>query len=457
MESHLAAATQDGLIQSLSHSLPNTANYILSRTNATFMPQGGNTYAPNGVRLIRFQIADSTQFLDPHSVRLMFTLTNDAAQAMQLLGAPMVLFQRCRLLCNGVVVEDLMYSHRLYDMMYKLNPRARNLSNLLEWPYAAEGAADANVDTITAGASKRFLIDLPFGLFKQPLYLMLKACPITLEFELVKDSTEAVCSSVTAQAALENASPAIAALVVSQAFTLSDVQLKADTCTISQDLVERYNQHLLSGRPLPIPFTSYMTQMQALTGAANFNVQVARAFSRLKTVYFTFWRDTKAIGSAAQPNFLSQAQRSNLGVPNYFYYPAPGTGAVPPTAALTTATDTLQWQLMIGAKTWPVYPVRGVSETAYRLRASLDQAQHGDIDLKFTDYISTKFIAAIDVEKAAVGPGAGANFTGVSTRGGEQLLIDIKGFPAPYPQRIYVSCHYDAILNLRAEGVEMLD
>ena len=98
-----------------------------------------------------------------------------------------------------------------------------------------------------------------------------------------------------------------------------------------------------------------------------------------------------------------------------------------------------------------------MAETAYRLRASLDQAQHGDIDITFKDYVTTKFIAAIGVEKAAVGPGAGANFTGVSTRGGEQLLIDIKGFPTPYAQRIYVSCHYDAILNLRAEGVEMLD
>jgi hypothetical protein len=195
-----------------------------------------------------------------------------------------------------------------------------------------------------------------------------------------------------------------------------------------------------------------MTQMQALTGAANFNVQVARAFSRLKTVYFTFYR-TPAHEAG---NRLRAHQVAGLGVPNYFYYPPVG-GAVPPTAQLTTNDDTLQWQLLIGAKTWPVYPVRGVAETAYRLRTSLDQAQSGDIDITFKDYTSTKFIAAIDVEKAAVGPGAGANFTGVSTRGGEQLLIDVKGFPAPYPQRIYVSCHYDAILNLRAEGVEMLD
>ena len=65
--------------------------------------------------------------------------------------------------------------------------------------------------------------------------------------------------------------------------------------------------------------------------------------------------------------------------------------------------------------------------------------------------------------KAAIGPGAGAAFTGVSTKGGEQLLLDFKDFPrqgggsGALPDRIYVTCHYDAILNVRAEGCEMLD
>ena len=40
---------------------------------------------------------------------------------------------------------------------------------------------------------------------------------------------------------------------------------------------------------------------------------------------------------------------------------------------------------------------------------------------------------------------------------GEQLLLDITNWHGLVPHRIYVTCHYDAILNLRAEGVEMLD
>ena len=462
MESHLAANTQDSLIQGLSYSLPNAAEYILARTNVTYFPQGGNSYAPTGVRLIRFQLADNTQFLDPHSIRLMFTLTNNAAAggaALQLKGPPMVLFQRARILCNGVVVEDIMYANRMYMMLYAMNPQRRNASNLLEWswqsenpPIAGNTAAQEEVySTIAATASKRFMGELPFGLFKQPLYLMLKACPITIELEICQDPEEALCTTIAAAGAAAPL-PAYEALARSTAFTLSDVQIKADTCTVSQDLVERYSQHLLSGKPLPIPFSSFITQMQALTGQASFNVQVARAFSRLKGVWFNFYRTPVAEAG----NIMSGPAISSLGVSNYFYYPPPGGSAITP-VALTTANDTLQWQLLIGSKTWPTYPVRGVAETAYRLRCNLDEAQHGDLDIKLSDYVSTKFIAALDVEKAAVGPGAGASFTGVSTRGGEQLLLDIKNWNGLVPHRIYVTCHYDAILNLRAEGVEMLD
>lgn len=477
MESTLATAARPGLIKALSFTLPSAANYVQARTNATWFPQGGNQYTPTGVRLIRFQIADPTQFLDPHNIRLQFTLKNDEdtlGKVLQLTGPPFVLFQRARLLVNGVVVEDMMYQHRTSMMLYQLQPQRRNASNILEWTWrddhptgsaerAITGGADfaaakaalatesAKYSQIAPGASKRFLMELPFGLFQQPHYLMLKACPITIELELVQDPKEAVWSNISAGNPL---------VPRSEKWTILDVQLKADTCRISQDIVETYNRHLLSGNPLPIPFSTYTTQMMALPGnQESFNVQVARAFTRLKTIYFTFYKAPEAP--------LTTTQQSELYVSNYFYYPAPGSGAVPPSAALTRDLDTLSWQLTIGATTWPVYPVRGVNETAYRLKCAVDQAWgFDDFDITMAEYISTKFIAAVDVEKAASGPGAGASWSGISTRGGEQLLLDFKDFPrenyptvpnGALPTRIYVTAHYDCILNVRAEGVVLED
>ena len=107
METSLATLSQNTLIRSLQFALPGNAGYILSRTNGTQFPQGGNQYSPTGVRQIRFQLSDATQFLDPHSLQLMFTLRNDGANPLQLSGPPFFLFQRAMLLCNGVVVEDI--------------------------------------------------------------------------------------------------------------------------------------------------------------------------------------------------------------------------------------------------------------------------------------------------------------------------------------------------------------
>ena len=64
MESKIATGTNDSLLDALDFRLPDVANYIVDRTSCTFFPQGGNQYAPNGVRLIRFVLADNSQFID---------------------------------------------------------------------------------------------------------------------------------------------------------------------------------------------------------------------------------------------------------------------------------------------------------------------------------------------------------------------------------------------------------
>ena len=77
------------------------------------------------------------------------------------------------------------------------------------------------------------------------------------------------------------------------------------------------------------------------------------------------------------------------------------------------------------------------------------------------EYYSNKFIIALDTEKAAVGPGGGGSFSGMSTRGGETLRIEVKHINAPTaneaPNRIYVTLHHDVLVNIKLEGVEVMD
>ena len=48
------SVVEDNLINSLDFKIKPGASYITGRRNCSFFPSGGNSYAPNGVRVLRF-------------------------------------------------------------------------------------------------------------------------------------------------------------------------------------------------------------------------------------------------------------------------------------------------------------------------------------------------------------------------------------------------------------------
>ena len=74
MESH-AQATEDYLIDGLSFKLAPGASYVTNRRSVTFYPQGGNSYTPAGVKVIRIGLTGEG-WLDPSTLRVMFDLNN---------------------------------------------------------------------------------------------------------------------------------------------------------------------------------------------------------------------------------------------------------------------------------------------------------------------------------------------------------------------------------------------
>ena len=77
------------------------------------------------------------------------------------------------------------------------------------------------------------------------------------------------------------------------------------------------------------------------------------------------------------------------------------------------------------------------------------------------EYYSDKFIIGIDTERCSIGPGGGAEFRGMSTRGGETLRIEMKHINAPSaneaPNKMFVTLHQDVLVNIKLEGVEVMD
>ena len=68
------------------------------------------------------------------------------------------------------------------------------------------------------------------------------------------------------------------------------------------------------------------------------------------------------------------------------------------------------------------------------------------------------FLNGVDLEKAAIGSGGGASFTGVNTRGGEAVVLTVSGLQqTAAPNQIFLYVHSDMILNATANGCEVLE
>ena len=113
MEHHVQSLG-DALIGGLPYKLKAGASYVTNRRSVSFFASGGNTYSPNGDKVMKFNLAGD-QWLDPSFFRVAFQLNNnngnntDGFQIMvqPLSWNPAVFFRRARLICGGQIVEEI--------------------------------------------------------------------------------------------------------------------------------------------------------------------------------------------------------------------------------------------------------------------------------------------------------------------------------------------------------------
>ena len=126
---HHAQSVDDALIGGLNYKLKAGAPYITNRRSVSYFAQGGDQYSPNGVKVMKFNLAGD-QWLDPSTFRVMLQLNNagnvgsaegSATKALEPLAwNPAVFFRRARTICGGVVVEDIDNVNRLSLMLTAL-------------------------------------------------------------------------------------------------------------------------------------------------------------------------------------------------------------------------------------------------------------------------------------------------------------------------------------------------
>ena len=248
-------------------------------------------------------------------------------------------FKRMRILCAGQIIEDVDEFNRLSEMYHMMKPTNKRHND------AIEGFGG---DTLDKDKTRTVCFTPMSGLFSQGKYLPIRYAPIQIELELVSSGTDALVATGGA---------------LGDKFQITDVQLKADLVTLDNSLDNEYSQHLLSGKTLPIHFSTYTCASQVIT-SLNTTVNVSRALTRLKSI------------------FVSMSQSGGHEVNNFWH----------PMAGIYDHDKELEFECQIGSKKFPEYPIRSSAEAFYQLRKALGVHDvNTQMDISATAFRSSKY------------------------------------------------------------------
>ena len=448
----IANSIEDKLVDGLSFKLNPGASYIVDRRSVTYHPQGSNIYSSNtGTKLIRIMLTGDN-WLDPSTFRVMFNLKNEdtvAAKKLRPIGGPWSFFQRLRVLCGGQLVEDIMDYNRIHEMMHILiakesreNDSAEAFGITANLPAFVTNKVDITmIKGIEPGKSMTALFKPLIGILNQNKMIPLRYAPITLELELVDDATLPVLAPVIQG---DITSAAFGKVNTTTNWSIDNVQVKCDICTLDNALDNSYAQHLLSGKSLPISYNTFVSQMQTVSGP-DVAVNVSRALTRLKSVFVTLQKD-----------YANKTVHKNW---NVFFSPLSALNAA---GTLTHNPDgEFEFQLQIGSKLFPEYPIRSHAEAYYQLKKTLGvqaSAVH-NFDISAVEYRDHKLILGTDCEKVL-----DAGFTGINTRAGDLMTVKFRNVKNQLidendtvAQRLHVVLHSDQIMEIRDTGVAVFD
>ena len=464
----IANSIEDKLIDGLSFKLNPGASYVVDRRSVTYHPQGSNIYMPGaGTKLIRILLTGDN-WLDPSTFRVQFDLNNlesAAGKELRTISGPWSFFRRMRVLCAGQIVEVIGDYNRIHEMMHILIARESRENDAAEafghyfdtheWVTGQVPAGKYN--GIPEGSSQTVLFKPLSGLLMQNRMLPLRYAPITIELELVDDAREPVLSGSSSLDLPNNANVGDNALAESTSlsvnWSISNVQVKCDVCTLDNALDNSYAQHLLSGKSLPISYSTFVSQMQTIAGQDSPVINVSRALTRLKSVFVTL-----------NKNMTSFNRNNYMGRKNWNDFFSPMWQSNDHGNYTHDSAGEFEFQLQIGSKLFPEYPIRSHNEAYYQLKKTLgvqSSAVH-NFDLKPAEYRDNKLIIGTDCEKVL-----DAGFTGINTRAGDLMTVKLKyansgnadanGVFPRLADRLHIVLHSDQIMEIRDSGVAVFD
>ena len=202
------------------------------------------------------------------------------------------------------------------------------------------------------------------------------------------------------------------------------------------NLNNEYTSHLLSGKALPIKYTTFINQ-QSTISSKNVAVQISRAVSRLQKCFISFYKTPTTETILDKPAIK-------------FYHPME-TGYYNP-------VQELEFQIQLGGKLYPEYPCKSISECFTILKQTLNLPDWGlhSVGIDYRQYLSNKFIFGMSFEKVPE-----SSWTGTSTKSGQIMLIkcstDNGSTTATIADQMYITLVSEHILEIRDVGVSVFD
>ena len=391
MEAH-ANSTDDYLVDGLSYQLKPGASYVQRREFATYFPSGSDTYSStSGVKVIKIRLSGDT-WLDPSTVRVMFDINNThASDNLTFISGPHCFFRRLRILAGGTCIEDIDNYNKIHEMFSTFQTKDVRHNDDIEGMVSykdtlAHSQTFLGLEALGPGKKRTVGMKLCSGILNQDKMLPIRYCPLEIELELVNQPQDSV----------KEAAPS---------WTLSNVQLKADTITLDSALQNSYASHLLEGKSLNINFQTYVAQDQVVSNW-DFSINISRAASRLKAIFISLMGNIGNV-NLKEFNTFWHPMGDNAGFEGYY---------VP--------EYEFETQVQIGSKVYPSsMPIRSVSEAFCQLRKTLGvhSSSFHALDISPSEYRSFAHIQAIDLEKMI-----GSSFTGENTRDGSLMTVKIK-------------------------------
>jgi hypothetical protein len=234
------------ILSALAYELPAPSTAITDRQqHCRAYPSSASSLSLTGQRTCRIRLGGEG-FIDPSSIRLMFTIKNDVAdKAMQLTTGPWGCWGIVRLASNGVELSNITPSYGRWHTQFGFNHLTRDQQ------FGEAGVTGLHVTSTTTnfrpvlglipggGAEITVMHKLHLGLLNAGKLLPVKYAP--LEFELtLADAADWLLPN---DGGTTN---------YSQAYTLSNVQMMYDSYVLDEAVLQSFYSSLLKNKVMSI-------------------------------------------------------------------------------------------------------------------------------------------------------------------------------------------------------------